>query len=83
MAHHYMLNTQRFRQYNTLKCSYFDNELYKTKEKIINSRSRALFRVNGVSIDSSSLTTKGGCLSSSPEAQGLPNALKLRTKVKL
>ena len=43
-----------------------------------NSRTR-----DGISIDSSRLITKGGCLGSSPEVQGLLNALKLRTKLYL
>ena len=43
-----------------------------------------LFRVNGVSIDSLEMDYKRRLsLSSLPEAQGLLNALKLHTRVKL
>ena len=52
---------------------------FEKNKKINNSRTHTLFRVNRVSIDSLSRL----CLSSSPEAQGLPIALKLRKKEQL
>ena len=57
---------------------------FRENRKINNSR--ALFRVNGVSIDSLEIEMNYKSmltLSSLPEAQGVVNALKLRTKVKL
>ena len=58
---------------------------FRENRKINNSRNkRALFRVNGVSIDSFEMDYKKRLsLSSSPEAQGLLNAFKLLTMVKL
>ena len=45
-----------------LKSSYFENELLRKTKLIFNLWTRALFRVNGVSIDSWRLTTKGDCV---------------------
>ena len=58
---------------------------FRENRKINNSRTmRALFRVNGVSIDYLEIDYKRRLsLSSSPEAQGLLNALKLHTMIKL
>ena len=58
---------------------------FRENRKINNSRTtRALFRVNRVSIDYLEMDYKRRlCLSCSPEAQGLLDAFKLRTKVKV
>ena len=58
---------------------------FQENRKINNSWTmHALFRVNGDSIDSLEKDYKRRlCLSSSPEAQGLLNVLKLHTMVKL
>ena len=58
---------------------------FRENREINNSRTmRALFRVNGVSIDYLEIDYKRRLsLSSSPEAQGLLNALKLHTMIKL
>ena len=61
-----------------------ENEISR-KTKFNNSRTtRALFRVNGISIDYLEMEYKRRLsLSSSPEVQGLLNALKFHTMVKL
>ena len=58
---------------------------FQEKRKINNSQTkRALFRVSGVSIDYLEMDYKRRlCLSCSPEVQGLLNAFKLLTMVKL
>ena len=58
---------------------------FRENSKINKSRTmRALFRVNGVSIDYLEMDYKRRlCLSCSPEAKGLLNAFKLLTMEKL
>ena len=58
---------------------------FRENSKINKSRTtRALFRVNGVSIDYLKMDYKRRlCLSCSPEAKGLLNAFKLLAMVKL
>ena len=58
---------------------------FRENRKINNSRTtRALFRVNGVTIDYLEMDYKRRlCLSCSPEVQGLLDAFKLLTMVKL
>ena len=58
---------------------------FRENRKINNSRTtRALFRVNGVTIDYLEMDYKRWlCLSCTPEVQGLLDAFKLLTMVKL
>ena len=57
---------------------------FRENRKINNSRTtRALFRVNGVSIDSIEMDYKRRLSLKLSEAQGLLNALKLLTMIKL
>ena len=57
---------------------------FRENRKINNSRTtRALFRVNGISIDSIEMDYKRRLSLKLSEAQGLLNALKLLTMIKL